>query len=832
MIVTTTANHGKRIAMPATTVATFLNELFIDGDDGQIILAQKKDKGGFIRFGSYDSVADAEAAVKDTEADLYLKINRMDVAKIRASNKFGIGGKDEITVVRAIGLDVDTAAKSPKYPPRDIVLERVRMLMPDPSLIVSSDGTTDGGLHLYYILDEPFIVDNDVWEKSVQYVNAIARQIREELQEILPEYQVDHCENIERIFRIAGGLRADGKRVEILENAGHRYALADLQQYPVERGTTCITASDREDSPITSYLEATGINTIEDYLRDRLGWTQLDDTHWIRPDSESQMPSGEIFQGVNGEWGVTIKTGGVPQLEQMKWYSLPALYTAYEFGGDWRSSGAHARVALAAIAGGQSAASVFSRYYSEYDKHQMNDRAAAIWCYERIDNLLYVPDQKEWRVWNGSAWVPGEEQVFELVSQCMLDVAVNPPKHFHSIPDPKLREVELESWKRHYKSYLNTRAFNGLKRALESTLYRMSSDFDDDPEIIHSPSLRINLRTGEREPASVKFLNTQVTKIDPADAECPRWNTFLYEIMDGDIEMTGYLQRVAGYCMTGLVDEQVMFLFHGDGQNGKSVFTETLEYVLGEYATQLDQSAITGKADQHPTAIASLFRRRLALSAETDIGCSLREHTVKRITSTDSLIARRMREDFWTFRPTHKLILSTNNMPTIVGSDEGIWRRLKVVKFNAHFADPDRNLARKLKLESPGILNWMLQGAREYLERGLQHPRSVNEIGDDLRREMDIIGSWMRDECELASQWNKQADGSYERDGTILPADRFETSAAQLYDSYREYCERYNRPCFSSVGFGRKLAANGLTRTLKTAKRLAFWDGVALKSSY
>lgn len=816
-----------------TTIKSFLDEIFVDGDPGQIIFAKKNGNQGFIRVGSFNTIAEAEPLANTV--DLYFKVNRMYLDRIVARNKHGIGGKEEVACVRVISLDVDTAKKDPKYPPRDTVLSRMDLLMQNPpSLIVSSDGSLDGGLHLYYILDQPVIVDNAVWDHSVTYLNAIARQLREELADILPEYQVDHCENVERLLRVAGGLRVDGRKVEVLASTGVRYSLDELIRYPIEPGDclTVVENTERADSPILDYLELQGITTVEDYLRDRMGWRQLDATHWIRPGSESGMPTGETFQGVNGEWGITIKSGNAVPLEQMTWYSLAHLYTTVEFGGDWRMSGAHARNALRSL-DDSSSQTVFNRYYAESDKYAMNDRAAAIWCYERIDNILYVPDKKVWLAWNGSAWVPANERLFETVSRCMLDVSVE-HKQFAKLTDPAERMKRQEKWTMFYRGYLNTKQFNGLKRALESTLFRMSSEFYEGSEIVHSPNLRINLRTGERLPASVEYLNTQTLKVDPADAKCPRWLAFLYEITGGDFALMGYLQRIAGYCLTGDVSEQVMFLLYGSGQNGKSVFTSMIEYILNDYAVQLDQSAIVGVLDQHPTALASLHRKRLALASETDVGCTLREHIVKRLTGTDRLTARRMREDFWEFTPTHKLILSTNNMPIIKGSDIGIWRRLRVINLDVFIPNTkrDKSLLRKLKLESPGILNWMLEGARQYLAGGLQTPRSVEAATDDLRQDMDLVGSWIEDNCELAKDWNKLPSNAYERDGVIIPAADFETPAAELYDNYKAYCQRLSYPCMSATAFGRRLRDKGLQNVIKSKKRLRYWEGIITKSAY
>src|SRR5262249_43519041 len=149
--------------------------------------------------------------------------------------------------------------------------------------------------------------------------------------------------------------------------------------------------------------------------------------------------------------------------------------------------------------------------------------------------------------------------------------------------------------------------------------------------------------------------------------------------MAGRQTMIEYLKRVAGYCLTGDVREQVLWFFYGAGQNGKTVFLRTVQDIMGEYALAAEDDLLMQKARCHPTERASLFGKRLALTVEQDQGRKLAEALMKRLTGDDIITARRMKEDFWEFQPTHKIILSANHKPEIQGQDLGVWRRIKLV---------------------------------------------------------------------------------------------------------------------------------------------------------
>jgi putative DNA primase/helicase len=173
---------------------------------------------------------------------------------------------------------------------------------------------------------------------------------------------------------------------------------------------------------------------------------------------------------------------------------------------------------------------------------------------------------------------------------------------------------------------------------------------------------------------------------------------------------------------------------------------------MGDYAMQAPSGLlIERRYEAHPTELTDLFARRLAVCTETRAGSSFDESLVKQLTGGDRIRARRMRENVWEFSPTHKIIITGNHKPTIVGTDDGIWRRLHLVPFEVCISDKmkDPQLPAKLRQELPGILAWAVRGCREWQEQGLQMPPAVKEATTEYRAESDEYRDFFARVCEV-----------------------------------------------------------------------------------
>jgi putative DNA primase/helicase len=222
----------------------------------------------------------------------------------------------------------------------------------------------------------------------------------------------------------------------------------------------------------------------------------------------------------------------------------------------------------------------------------------------------------------------------------------------------------------------------------------------------------------------------------PPGGDCPRWLQFLDEITAGDTELQAYLRRVAGYCLTGITTEHVLFFCYGTGANGKSVFVNTLAGIWGDYAVVAPMETFTAsKTDHHPTDLAMLRGARLVIAHETEAGRRWAESKIKTLTGGDRVAARFMRQDFFEFVRQFKLLIAGNHKPGLRGVDEAIRRRLHLIPFNVTIPESQRDpqLFDKLKPEWGGILQWAVDGCLEWQRTGLAPPAAVRKaIADYL----------------------------------------------------------------------------------------------------
>ncbi len=273
-------------------------------------------------------------------------------------------------------------------------------------------------------------------------------------------------------------------------------------------------------------------------------------------------------------------------------------------------------------------------------------------------------------------------------------------------------------------------------------------DLDQHLMLLNTPDGIIDLETGMVSPHERRFLITQITRIG-ADQGCPTWMAFLETITGGDSELLAYLARVAGYCLTGHTKEQAFFLLHGLGANGKSVFLQTLAFVLGDYATTAaPDTFINRSGTRHLSEIAGLRGARMVLMSETEADAHWAEARIKIVTGGEKLRANFMYKDHFEFVPQFKLLVGTNHRPALGEVGEAMRRRLHLIPFNVTIPpdqrDPD--LAEKLQAEASGILGWMLTGCHDLQQAGLRPPACVTSAVDEYFSTEDRLGLWI-DEC-------------------------------------------------------------------------------------
>jgi putative DNA primase/helicase len=300
----------------------------------------------------------------------------------------------------------------------------------------------------------------------------------------------------------------------------------------------------------------------------------------------------------------------------------------------------------------------------------------------------------------------------------------------------------------------NLRAMIDMAKS-EPGMTRRAGEFDADPMLLGLCNGVLDLRTGQLRTPSPDLLVSKRCNVayDPA-APCPQFEQFMLEIQPGQDERE-FLQRLAGYCLTGDASAQAFAFLFGTGCNGKSVYTETMAWLLGDYARKIATEMLMQhqRNPQGPSPdIVALKGVRLAYASETEEGQRFAAARIKELTGGDTLSGRVPygKADIC-FQPTHKLLIVGNHKPEISDMSHGMWRRVMLVGFEQTIpaGSRDPHLLEKLKGEGAAILNWAFAGLQAWRQSGLQMPRSVQDATTAYRDDQDILGDWLRERCHI-----------------------------------------------------------------------------------
>ena len=447
---------------------------------------------------------------------------------------------------------------------------------------------------------------------------------------------------------------------------------------------------------------------------------------------------------------------------------------------------------------------------------------------EHGQDLRYCEQWGKWLVWSTTHWR------YDQHAPVMQKAKATIRRLLRETPD--LDEDGMAAWMSHIKRSLSTAALNAMVASAQNEpgIPIAVADLNHHHWLLPCPNGTLDLRTGHMlTPEREHFLTECIAVAYDAKALCPRWETFLWRIMGGTTtpdtpemsanaledreradtrarKMITYLQRVLGQCLTGDVREQDLYVFFGTGANGKSTLINTILTILARYAMKgTAELLMETRNDRHPTERADLFGRRLVATIETQQAGRLNEVFIKEATGGDPIRARRMREDFWEFLPTHKIILATNHKPEIRGTDRAIWRRIKLVPFTVTITDEDQDttLPEQLHQELPGILAWMVRGCLAWQQDGLQTPEEVLVATDAYQKEQDVFQDFLDTECSR------------------LPAAR--CSAADLYATYERWCADNDVEPLKKRAFGMRLGECGCSPDKGTGGRRE-WVGIGL----
>jgi P4 family phage/plasmid primase-like protien len=298
---------------------------------------------------------------------------------------------------------------------------------------------------------------------------------------------------------------------------------------------------------------------------------------------------------------------------------------------------------------------------------------------------------------------------------------------------------------------------------------------------------------------------------DP-DAKAPRWQQFLREIFLEDEELIGYIQRVVGYCLTGDIREETLWVLYGTGGNGKTKLCMAVRAILGSELFQMARfdTFTVNKHEQIPVGIARMDRTRLVVASENHASKRLNESTIKALTGGEPITARYMRENEFEFVPQFKLWLVANDKPGVTSTDAGIRRRVRMIPFKADFAGrEDTTLERALAAEAPGILAWAVQGCLTWQRDGLGSCIAVDEATAEYMAEMNPLADWAEEELIFAPQ--------------------LVTAGARLREAYDGWCDRRGMRRLHNRDY--RAAFEALGAEHQKTKSANAWRGVGLKNS-
>lgn len=403
-------------------------------------------------------------------------------------------------------------------------------------------------------------------------------------------------------------------------------------------------------------------------------------------------------------------------------------------------------------------------------------------------DIKFTPE-RGWHVWDSRRWAVDDRGIVVQARAKETAVAI-----FDEIKDAQDRDGRMKHAKRS-QSKSAVEAMIWCARSEPSIPVRLT-DFDKNGWVLNVRNGTLDLRTGKLRSHTREDLISNLVSVDfDPNAVCELWDAFLWRVTDQNEELYAYLRRFVGYLLVGDTSDQSLHFLYGLGANGKSVFCEVLMLLMGDYAMAASPDMIMIRRHGGiPNDIARLRGVRVALMNETAQGAKFDEAKLKDLTGGDTLTARFLHQEFFDFKPSHRIVIRGNHKPTINGTDEGIWRRLRILPFTVQIPanEQDRNLLRKLEGELSGILNWALRGCREWQDEGLKPPPIVTAAVTQYREESDTLGRFVTECCEV--RLNAQVKTS------------------SLYRSYKEFCEQGGERWISVKDFPGEIERRGFER--------------------
>lgn len=432
---------------------------------------------------------------------------------------------------------------------------------------------------------------------------------------------------------------------------------------------------------------------------------------------------------------------------------------------------------------------------AELSEDHLADAFAARHCRD----WRYVKEWDRWYQYDGDGWRPDR---MRLATRLAIELARE------ALAWPAAAGLTADGRKRMGQKRT---AWNVEEMARnDRRIAAIPEQWDTDPLLLGCPGGAIDLRTGKVVEGSRDAYLTMRTAVQPEAGEPSLWLAHLDKALKGDVDTIGFLRRYLGYMLTGDVTEHCLVFFYGTGRNGKGTVVETIIKLLGDYGYAAPMNILMeSKNERHPTELAALRARRAVSASEPPEGARWDDGRIRWLTGGDTITARGMRQDPFSFQPTHKLLLMGNHTPSLRSVDEAIQSRFRIIEFSYFFPPEERDphFGDKLRAEWPRILNWMVQGCLEWQDAGLGLPERIERATTDYLQSEDEFADWLN-ECAMPDP-----------DATMRAGD--------AYKNFRVWCEARGTYVPSQKSFGRKLKDRGFASVRTATARMV--KGLSLK---
>lgn len=471
---------------------------------------------------------------------------------------------------------------------------------------------------------------------------------------------------------------------------------------------------------------------------------------------------------------------------------------------------------------------------------------ATVLAREYEKQLRYSPST-DFLVYNGSYWEESRSKAQaisqELTTKQLEEAEVGIKKLTDlmlkngawdilvSVGPKKAVDLFDEEQKRVFKEYEAVTAYRkyAIKRRDSKYIYASLKEvspmveikqdkLDNGEFLLNTPTATYDLRFGvdKKHEHSAEDYITKQTTIDPSNVGEDIWKAALNTFFCDDKDLIEYVQEVAGLSAIGKVHLEGLIIAYGGGRNGKSTFWNTISKILGTYSGNMSADTLTvGCKRNVKPEMAEIKGKRLVIAAELEEGMRFNTSNIKQLCSTDEIYAEKKYKEPFKFEPTHTLVLYTNHLPKVGAIDEGTWRRLIVIPFNAKIEGSSdiKNYADYLYENSGGaILKWIMEGAKRVIDNGyhLTQPSVVKDAIKKYKENNDWFSQFLDECCEVG--------------------DSFSEKSGDVYSAYRDYCMRVGDYIRSTTDFYTALESAGFKRKRTSTARVI--SGLKLKSEF